>query len=306
VRADLIAVKNYIFSKYYDPQAGYIKWQLKDGNGALARDAHLTAQLDQLVYLLPVVQDLPAAEQVRWKRDMVRIANILRSKFYNAEEKLFFTRADKASDLDLVQTGTDFGHNAKILWNFRAIGRVAARPDFIAFANANAPGLLQRAFMAFPGTWASGVTPGGAIDGNKTWWIHAELDQLASVMALRDRSGTFRLKQAYDYWLNHFVDKEHGEVWNTIAANGNIPDPGFPKSWFWKNAFHSVEHAYFAYLTSAQLENKPAVLYYAFKTVPARTSLRPGLFAANLSSLTSRQDVTFGRIYRASFTGIRF
>src|SRR5712675_1622546 len=40
---------------------------------------------------------------------------------------------------------------------------------------------------------------------------------------------------AYDYWFTHFVDKEFGEVWNSV--DGRTHAPVAPKQWEWKNAY---------------------------------------------------------------------
>jgi mannose/cellobiose epimerase-like protein (N-acyl-D-glucosamine 2-epimerase family) len=306
VYADVLAVKNYIFQNYNNTALGYIQWQLADGNGNKAHDKHLTAQLDQLPYMLLMLPDLPASERSKWKIEVVGIADTMLSKFYNASEKLFFIQANTTADIDLSQTGTDFGHNAKILWNLKIIGRLTGRQDLIDFANTNAPGLLQRAFMTQPGTWANGVFPGGDVDQEKTWWIHAELDQLIGIMSLRNISYTTKSKRSYAYWFKYFVDHKNGEVWNSIEANGNNPTGLFPKAWFWKNAFHSVEHAYYGFVTTAQLEKKPVELYYAFKSPVANSSVHPGPFTGRLKSITSSPNGSKGWIYKATFTNVGF
>jgi hypothetical protein len=41
----------------------------------------------------------------------------------------------------------------------------------------------------------------------------------------------------------HLVDKEFGEVWNSVDGRTHAPVRQAPKQWEWKNAYHSFEHA---------------------------------------------------------------
>jgi hypothetical protein len=84
----------------------------------------------------------------------------------------------------------------------------------VAFAEDNARVLLPRAYLDDCGCWADGILRGGALDVDKSWWIFAELDQLAGTLALRDPTFLQYLPRAYDYWFRHFVDPVYGEVWN--------------------------------------------------------------------------------------------
>ncbi len=306
VYADVLNIKNYIFSKYKNSSLGLLQWQLEDGNGSLAQDKYLVAQLDQLPYLLMMYRDLKPADRAVWKQDISGIADSILAQFYNETEQLFFTRGDTAAQRDLNQTGTDFGHNAKILWNFAAIGRLTGRNDLATIANARSPKLLQRAFMIGPGTWASGLHAGGTVDRQKTWWVHAELDQLIGTMAMRNLAHAKIAKRSYSYWFKYFVDRQFGEVWNSIEANSNYPTGIYPKAWFWKSAFHSVEHAYFGYLSTLQLEHKPVTLYFAFKKPVPAITVQPSIFQGTLKTLTSSPNGASGRIYRATFSKIAF
>lgn len=303
---DIISAKNNIFQKYNNSSLGLIQWQLQDGNGERALDKRFVAQVDQLSYMFLTMPDLPTNQKEQWKREMSKIADSLINQFYSSGDNLFFLRNNTPDDRNLQRTGTDFGHSAKGLWTIQLVGRLTGRQDLVNFARSKAPGLLDRAFLSGPGTWATGVKAGGAIDGEKSWWIHTELDQLSGVLALRDANYANRLNRSYSYWFNYFVDRSSKEVWTGIQANGNSPLGGFPKAWFWKNAYHSVEHALFGYVTTAQLERRPVVLYYAFQQAPTSGSVRPHFFTGRLDSLTNTPNSTFGQIYKASFSNINF
>jgi mannose/cellobiose epimerase-like protein (N-acyl-D-glucosamine 2-epimerase family) len=306
VLADIVAAKNNIFQKYYNPSRNAIQWQLQDGNGDGALDKRYVAQIDQLSYMFLVTPDLPAAQRQQWQQDITKITNSMVQEFYSPANNLFFLRANNADDKNLAKTGTDFGHTAKGFWKLRLAGRITGNQSLINFSKQNAPGLLDRAYQTGPGAWSVGVKPGGTIDNEKSWWISAELDQLSSVLALDDAKYADRLVRSYDYWFKYFVDPQGGEVWTGIQANSNQPTTGLPKQWQWKNAYHSFEHALFGYITTSQLEQQPATLYYAFKQVPANASLRPHFFQGKLDSVNSRDDRTFGKIYMAKFSNIRF
>jgi hypothetical protein len=71
------------------------------------------------------------------------------------------------------------------------------------------------------------------------------------------------LPRAYDYWFTHFVDKEFGEVWNSVDGRTHAPVRQAPKQWEWKNAYHSFEHALVGYIVGQQLNDQPITLYKA-------------------------------------------
>jgi mannose/cellobiose epimerase-like protein (N-acyl-D-glucosamine 2-epimerase family) len=305
VLADIQTAKDHIYGKYYNPSLQLIQWQLQDGNGNRALDKRFVAQIDQLSYMFLVIPTLPAAQQTAWKADMERTVNAMLRDFYSPQNNLFFLSANSPADRDLNQTGADFGHTAKGFWTVRLAGRMLGKQNWIDFTNTNAPKHLQRAFLSGEGAWGTGVNAGGSINGEKSWWIHAELDQLSSVLALQDRNQGRYLPQTYSYWLNTFLDKNQGEVWTTIAAGSNQPI-GLPKAWAWKNAYHSFEHGLFAYITTAQYSNKPIQLYYAFNQRPANSTIHPHVFKGSLKSVQTTANPNGGNIYKAEFSNLRF
>jgi len=103
-----------------------------------------------------------------------------------------------------------------------------------------------------------------------------ELDQLAGTLALSDPKFAHYLPRAYDYWFTHFVDKEFGEVWNSV--DGRTHAPVAPKQWEWKNAYHSFEHALIGYIVGQQLNDQPITLYYAFSSVEVAGKISAALF----------------------------
>jgi mannose/cellobiose epimerase-like protein (N-acyl-D-glucosamine 2-epimerase family) len=306
VLADIQSLKDNIFGKYYNSSLQSLQWQLQDGNGNRALDKRFVAQIDQLSYMFLVIPTLPAAQQTAWKADMEKVINAMLRDFYSPANNLFFLSSNSAADRDINQVGADFGHTAKGFWTVRLAGRMLGKQNWIDFTNANAPKHLQRAYLSSEGAWGTAVKVGGVnIDGEKSWWIHAELDQLSSVLALQDRNQGRYLPQTYSYWLNTFLDKNYGEVWTTIAAGSNQPI-GLPKAWAWKNAYHSFEHGLFAYITTAQYSNKPIQLYYAFKQRPANSSINPHVFKGSVNSVQTSANPNGGSIYKVQFSNLSF
>jgi hypothetical protein len=156
--------------------------------------------------------------------------------------------------------------------------------DSVRWAEQSGLRVLERAYISDTGSWAQGVLRGGAIDPGKSWWIYAELDQFAASLALMNPAAATYLPRTYDYWFNYFVDREHGEVWNGVDVN-NQAVRQLPKAWAWKSAYHSLEHALVAFITTRQLHGEPVKLHYAFTAMPAPEHLRPYFFSGTIESV---------------------
>lgn len=154
------------------------------------------------------------------------------------------------------------------LWMIRFAGLLTGSQDLVQFAEDKAAGVLSRAWIDNCGCWAEGLNPGGSLDANKSWWIYAELDQLAATLALRDPAYARYLPRSYDYWFRYFVDHQFGEVWNGVDAKTNQGIRDLPKQWEWKNAYHDFEHVLVSYIATQQLKGEPVWLYYSFAVSP--------------------------------------
>jgi mannose/cellobiose epimerase-like protein (N-acyl-D-glucosamine 2-epimerase family) len=305
VLGDILAVKNYIFEKYSD-RSGALQWQLVFRAGAIREDMQLVAQLDQMnTYLVLLAPILPDEVQRDWKASLVQLAKVMINQFYSPSEKLFFRSANRPVDKDLKTTPTDFGHNAKALWMIRWTGLLTGDKDLMDFAQDAAPSLLARAHIADCGCWADGVLPGGNVDINKTWWIYAELNQLAGTLALTDPKFRQYLPSAYEYWFSRFVDTEHGEVWNGVDGRTNLPVRKLPKQWEWKNAYHSFEHALVGYIVGQSLNDKEVTLYYAFPTDSSAESARPYYYSGKRISVAAETNSQGQRIQKVTFANVR-
>jgi len=305
VLGDILAVKSYIFEKYSVP-SGALQWQLVFRVGAIREDMQLVAQLDQMnTYLVLLAPILPDEVQREWKASLVRLAKVMIDQFYSPGEKLFFRSANRPIDKDLTTTPTDFGHSAKALWMIRWTGLLTGNKDLVDFAQDNARSLLARAYIADCGCWASGVLPGGSVDINKSWWIYAELDQLAGTLALTDPKFRQYLPSAYEYWFSRFVDAEHGEVWNGVDGRTHLPVRKQPKQWEWKNAYHSFEHALVGYIAGQSLNDKAVTLYYAFSADASTKSAQPYYYSGKLTGVEEETNGKDQRTQKMTFANVR-
>ena len=225
-------------------------------------------------------------------------------KFYSPGEQLFFLSPNRPEDKTLATAGTDFGHNAKALWMIRWAGFITGDANLVTFAETNARALFAQAYLDDCGCWAGGILPGGRLDLNKSWWIYAELDQLAGTLALRDSTFAQNLPRTYDYWFNHFVDPVYGEVWNGVDGRTHAPIRNLPKQWAWKNAYHSFEHALVGYIVAEQLHGKPVTLYYAFLEDPPAGSIRPYYFSGTTTGVESATDNQGRRTQKVTFRDV--
>jgi hypothetical protein len=189
-------------------------------------------------------------------------------QFYSPRERLFFLSANQPKDKALATAATDFGHNAKALWMFRWAGRITGQAGLVAFAEDNARALFARAYIDDCACWADGMLRGATLDVNKSWWIYAELDQLAGTLVQRDPTFAQALPRTYGYWFRHFVDPLHGEVWNGIDGRTHAPVRQLPKQWPWKNSYYTFEHALVGYIVRQQQYGEPVTLHYAWSGDP--------------------------------------
>jgi hypothetical protein len=264
----------------------------------------LSAQLDQLnAYMQLLTTMLPEPLRTQWKNDLLLLCDAMLNEFYSPDDHLFVLEASGPGHKQVMTAGTDFGHNAKALWMIRWTGLIAERADLVAFAEENARVLFRLAYQEDCGCWTNGFMRDGALDANKTWWIYAELDQLAGTLALFDGALAKYLSRSYEYWFSHFVDPVYGEVWNGVDGKTGRPLRELPKQWPWKNAYHSFEHALVGYIIAQQFAGKPVMLYYAFGDSPVG-SIQPYYFSGTVQAVESKIDSRGRSVQRISFSNI--
>jgi len=254
-------------------------------------------------YLVLLTPMLPEPFQSEWKASLLQLCHVMIDQFYSPGERLFFLSGNRPEDKALATAGTDFGHNAKALWMIRWTGLITGSAHLVAFAEDNARVLLPRAYLDDCGCWADGILRGGALDVDKSWWIFAELDQLAGTLALRDPTFLQYLARAYDYWFRHFVDPVYGEVWNGVDGKTHAPLRQLPKQWQWKNAYHSFEHALVGYIVGQQLHGELVTLYYAFPGDPP-ASVQPYYFSGTMQGVELATDDQGRQTQKITFSNV--
>lgn len=302
--ADAVRLKEHVFREYDDEAFGTLRWARKGPGGQTGRK-ELVAPLDQMnAYLLLLAPVVPEPQATGFRNDLRRLAHHLIERYWSEEHGLFRGTVHDPAEPVLESRHTDFGHTIKALWMIERTGALTGDEALSRFAREKAPTVLARAYNPAVGCWASGVRQDGSLDAGLTWWISAELDQMAATLALTDRTPTGYLARTYACWRERFVDREHGEVFAFVDPDD--PSRRIGKAHLWKNGYHSAEHALVAYLTSQELKKRPATLHFAFRAVPPREALRPYFFSGELVSLTEEGAAGDGSTRSvATFRGIR-
>jgi len=278
VLADILRLKAHIFSQYWNPDWGMLRWAVQDEKGAEDKRQELVAQLDQInAYMLLLTPILPEPYRAQWKRDLVRLARVMIEQYFAPERHLFWGTIQDARGKTLGARHTDFGHTAKALWMIERIGRLTGERALVDFASREGREVLAQAYLADSGSWASRPQADGSLDMGKEWWIYAELDQLAATLALTDPAQGRYLAKTYDYWLRFMVDHAQHEIYAWVDGRDNKGSPGL-KIHAWKSGYHSSEHALVSYMTSQALHGRPVTLFYAFASPDP--GVRPYFFSA--------------------------
>jgi len=294
---------DYVFSTYYDRALDLLRWVNETSpDGDNPDQIELVAQLDQVyAYLMWLTPALPEGRQARYRERLRHLAHIMAEQFWSPRIGLFWGQLTSPVVKQLGQLHDDFGHSVKALWLIYQIGKLTDDLSLVEFGRTHAARILEVAFIPEDGTWARRYDENGNLDADKEWWVLAELDQAAAMLALIDPAYARYLPTTYAYWFDTMVDHDHGEIWHWVNADTGKPNIRFPKQHSWKNAFHSFEHALIGYLTGQQLHGKPVVLHYAFKdAMPPEAEIQPYLFQGKMVSVEAKDGV-----HTVTFTGLR-
>ncbi|WP_341675518.1 hypothetical protein [Niveibacterium sp. SC-1] len=284
----LVAQQAYVFERFWNADTGMLRWVPTEGPPEEAQRKELVAQLDQLnAYMLLVTPYLSEPARSTWRRDIRRLCDLMLAHYYDKETGRFFGTLDQ---LDSRQPGgrhNDFGHTIKTYWMLLLAARELGDAKLEAFAREGARKQLAAAWDPQSQAWGSAWTATG-INPDKSWWIYAELDQVASTLALEDRSQANYLKTSWPFWLKYLTDHKNGEIYGGVRRDGE----GWPnpiKIHHWKNGFHSFEHALVSYLSAQNQAGKPATLYFA--TGDRRADFRPYVLPGRVLKVEVRDGV---------------
>ncbi|WP_051326575.1 MULTISPECIES: hypothetical protein [Aliagarivorans] len=310
VLADILKLKDYIFSHYRSEQHNQLLWVLEDSADNTTGQLELVAQLDQInAYMLLMLPLLPEPYAAQWREDLAWLSEVLLSQYHNEQELRFYGYLHHPSGKTTTGRHGDWGHTIKAYWMLYLAAAELGLDDQRDIAEQGMYAVLERAYAQFKlmdilpddhgmdpntevGFWNATEHSEGA-----SWWQYAELDQAAQTLAFSDPSMNDYLRYTYGTWLSAMVDHEHGGIlpypYGTQAA----------KLHHWKNGYHGAEHALIAYLGASQHQQQPATLYFAIQPQALSDELtkllRPYYFKAERVELDKQQ----GR-QRVRFSGI--
>ena len=323
--ADLLAVRDLIFDRYYDAAENRVKDAVtydlatevdtNDDGGDITN--LLVPGTAVLLPNLAILTD--PVRQAQFKDDLRRVTDSLIARHKNtsatnpAQRFWFWGRTLGFGDVNAVQT--DFGHNIKSYEMIHNANHLFADHPWQSL-DTDRDRLLVRAWDGRAARWNQRIRnfAAGNVVPDSEWWIHDEADQLLAAMDLHDgfadRANQDQLATSAQSFLDAFVDRDPfhpaGETFARIARNPD--DTDLRKSFFGKNMLHNNEHALIMYLHGRALEGRPATLYYAFPAEQALTAVaEPYWFDAAGETRTVTRDVTTlpgHKVVEVEFTGI--
>ena len=316
--AGLLAVRDLLFDKYYDPATNRVKDSLTNdlltevdtgGNGGDITDLLVPGTA---IFLPNAALLTDAGRRVQFGDDLRRLTEILIARHRNPAPATrtwwFWGRTLRFGNFNAAQT--DFGHNIKSYEMIHNANEMFADRPWSGLGP-DREVLLSRAWDAPVGRWNQRLVNfnPGTVERDSEWWIHAEADQTLAALDLSDGfAHQDQLAASAQSWLDVFVDRS-SPVRETFARVARVAADNDPrKSFFGKNMLHAHEHALVMYLHGRALEGRPARLYYAFPEAQTLTAVaKPYWFdaagesrivAGDLASLPGHRRV------EVEFTGI--
>lgn len=245
----------------------------------------VTAYLDQLntfyTLLAPIA---PPDFRADWLAETESIARQIPALFLHEPSQLFHLTGEKVKGAN-ARPNADYGHAAKSHWFLMMAGALSGDAAMIEASRTGGKQVLNTSYKRESGAWSNGFGKNGKPANHRDAWVFAEQNQLLASLALSEPRLTGVLAETYGFWLDRFVDRQEGGVFDALDARGKPLRRGRPKHWAWKSGFHEFEHALVAYIATSEFEGKPLTLHYAFVERPAEGDLRPYLFNARLTSL---------------------
>ncbi len=275
---EILEMRNLIMDgPFWDKEKGTVRDAMDEGLKAEVEfktpGNDLVAVLDQInAYMLLFCNQTRSAEYRRmFLADLRNLADRLVTGFW--ERGIFWST--EINRTDFRADHVDVGHTVKAYWMLYEIDSqwfaATGIHPYSALIQAHVKRLLTSAFANGLGPW--GKYFDGSFDNvradNPDWWMHCECDQFAARLSLADKSYVPLLAKTTDFWLTSgFVDRgravrgiRSGIKWDGRLYGDN--EEWDAKAFFWKNGYHETEHALVLYLLSCQLQEQPALLYFA-------------------------------------------
>ena len=280
--ADLLAVRDLLFDKYYDPAGNRVKDTLTydlltevdpGTNGGDITDLLVPGT----ALLLPYVDLLSdPGRRAQFRDDLRRVTDILITRHKNSAAASnrwwFWGRTLRFGNFGAMLT--DFGHNIKSYEMIHNANQVFPDRPWSSL-DGDRDRLMARAWDDEATRWNERLINfgAGAVERDSAWWVHAEADQtLAALDLVNGFAHQVQLARSAQSFLDVFVDDE-SPARETFARIARVAaDNDRRKSFFGKNMLHAHEHALIMYLHGRALEGRPARLYYAFPESEALTA----------------------------------
>ena len=282
VEAELLAVRDLLFDKYYDPVGNRVKDALSPdlatevdigGNGGDITNLLVPGT----ALLLPNAELLTdPARRAQFRDDLRHVTDSLVARHKNSastEPWWFWGRTLRFGNFGANLT--DFGHNIKSYEMIHNANQVFADRPWSSLA-ADRDTLMNRAWDDAATRWNERLRSflPGAVERDSAWWVHAEADQTLAALDLTNGfAHQAQLARSAQSYLDVFVDDESAARETFARVSRVAADTDLRKSFFGKNMLHAHEHALIMYLHGRALEGRPASLYYAFPEDEALTAV---------------------------------
>ena len=318
VEAKLLAVRDLVFGKYYDPVGNRVM-------DALTYD--LTTEVDTnsnggditnlivpgSALLLPNHEILSdAGRRAQFRDDLRRVTDNLIARHKNSAAPSnrwwFWGRTLRFGTFNAAET--DFGHNIKSYELIHNANQVFPDRPWSSLAS-DRDRLMARAWDGPAARWNQRLHSFGldAVERDSDWWTHAEADQTLAALDLANGfTQQGQLAGSAQKFLDVFVDTASParETFTRVARVAADTNPR--KSAYGKNMYHVHEHALIMYLHGRAMEGRPARLYYAFPEEEALTAVaEPYWFDATGQTRTVGPELASlpgRRLVEVDFTGL--
>lgn len=276
--------EKYIYDTYFDEKADLMRWCLEDSKSDKTTQKELVALLDQInAYMVLTLRLIPQDDKKAFVADLDKTVDSINNHFYNKDRNRFFGCIDNKSCFDLKKgRHLDNGHTVKAFWMEYLVACMTGNEKLKEFAKHGMLTTLQSAQTDEHTNWY-----GDLLKKDASWWEYAELDQSALTLAL---TGDYELQDTLRPWVNDYVDRQYGEL-NHFSL----------KTFFWRNGFHSTEHALIGTILSnairanacsddkCRAENR-VKLYFA-PVNSDDTIFTPYLYSGKIVSVKDRENV---------------
>lgn len=281
-------IRKYIYTYCADEHSRILKWVLKDFEADKAKDIQLSPQLDELnCYLLLLWRLLPKELKPLWQTSIDESLDIIDNYFTEPNTGRFYgsLTGDIANPNKIGQLA-NYGHGIKTWWMRDIAASLKGAPMIRAKALHGIAVYVKDALKPDGNFWYEDDERHDA-----TWWIWAELDQAmlhAALVGQAPITGTVRT------WTQKLTDRQYGEV---VLGQ---------KQHFWRNGYHSSEHALVGYILSQGIRGKydpkaKVTLYFATKeNNPNQQLFTPYYYSGDLANISNENG-----IQTVTFTGIR-